>query len=171
MYKDRCLELAIYTWYLYLSLTKYFNFVHGIFIKISFCWNCCKRSLEMNISTRDVSNLESIIGFFKFFSIFVNKVVWSHSFRSFSFYWKCWNIYVMPFDKILRCMKFICSDYCMWASGEVIEKRSTCFNLLEDNRTRCCLKRAMCWMVVYIRQKHIEPSTSMKSNKFVKIVL
>ena len=122
----------------------------------------------MNISTRDVSNLESIIGFFKFFSIFVNKVVWSHSFRSFSFCWKCWNIYVMPFDKILRCMKFICSDYCMWASGEVIEKRSTYFNLLEDNRTRCCLKRAMCWMVVYIRQKHIEPSTSMKSNKFVK---
>ena len=123
-----------------------------------------------NISTRDVNNLELIIGFFKFFPVhnFREQSSVKSFCRSFSFCSKCWNMYMLPFDKILRCMKFICSDYCMWASGEVIEKRSTCFNLLEDNRTRCCLKRAMCWMVVYIRQKHIEPSTPMKSNKFVK---
>ena len=60
---------------------------------------------------------------------------------------------MLPFDKILSCMKFICSDYCIYASRKVIEKRSTDFNLLEDNRT---LFKKPCVEWLFTSEKNIK---------------
>ena len=123
-------------------------------------------SLEMNISTRDVFNLELIIGFFEFFS--VHNFCEQSSEESFqltlSFCLKCWNKYTSFWQEIEMYEIHMFRLLYIRASRKVIEKRSTDFNGLEDNGT-LLFKTATCWIAVYIHKNINKLITH--SNKFV----